>query len=251
MTKVDILLPMMPHRRINRRFCAFTAAAACFASIGCSDKSEQSSATTEVATPATDQEARAGGTPFAHAAWQPSADSTRIVSHGLEFTKPATWIETPPVTSLREGNYTIPGISKSPGKPGSDAAELVLFSMNTEEAITLDAHVERWLQQFAPNDEGQRPIPKIDTLAVGDWTIPIVELRGSYVRSGSAWYTPGQVMIAAILNVADDSDATGNGQLLIRLAGPAATVDSNRDTFLALIGSARPLHAPMPTESAP
>lgn len=238
---------MTQRRRTIHTFYALAATSLCVLSIGCSDKNENAPATNNA--PNSVDPKKTGGTPFVHADWQPSADPTRIISHGLQFTKPATWIETPPITSLRETNYTIPGVPKSMDGPGGDSAELVLFYMNADEAMTAEAHVDRWLQQFAPDDSGQRPTPRIDTIPVGDAAVPIYELRGSYVRSGSAWFTPGQAMIAAVLDV--PTSIADGGQLIFRIAGPEATVDANRDIFITLIASAMPADVTPPTETVP
>lgn len=167
---------------------------------------------------------------FRHADWHPSPDPTRATFHGLEFDKPALWIETPPVTSLREANYTVPG------RQGAQAAELAVLWFDIEFALPMTVHIKRLQSQFEPNESGDRPEASVETLDAGGLPVTLIDLRGAYVKPGSAWYTPDQRVTTAILE-------TDRGQLLLRLAGPAATVQANLDAFRSMVESVRKIDA--------
>jgi len=168
------------------------------------------------------------GAGFEHGDWTPSDDPTRAAFHGLVFRKPAQWIETQPVTSLREANYSIPGRS------GEDAAELAVLWFDSEFAQPIDVHVERLQMQFEPDSEDNPPQPEVQALEADGLPITVIDLFGAYVKPGSAWYSPQTRVVTAIVEAAD-------GQLVLRLTGPDATVEQNLDRFRTMLKSARPV----------
>lgn len=161
-----------------------------------------------------------------HSNWQPAEDPTVLHVAGLEFTKPATWIESQPLTNLRHSNFSVPGQS------GEGAAELAVFIMPDAESVDFELHVQRWQIRFEPDASGSRPKPTRMQLRAGGVDIPAVRLDGAYQKPGAAWFTPGQSLVAAVL-------LGDGGQVVLRLSGPRSTVTIQEPRFISMIESLR------------
>ncbi len=145
---------------------------------------------------------------------------------GLVGPKPATWIEHPSTSKMRAANYTVPG------RDGSNAAHIVVFSFAAGEGGTVKQNIARWQQQFKPDDKGKAIEPRLENLKADGMPVTLVELAGDWMKTGSDWYTPGQLFLAAVVE-------TKSGNIVIRFAGDAATVEANRDAFVAMVRGLR------------
>lgn len=192
---------------------------------GCSDEAEPDPVNARSAndSASAEQDNRQSGR---RSTWTPSPDPSLLKVGGFSFSKPVTWIETPPTTSLRQANYSVPGRS------GAEAAELAVFVFSGAERIELELHLERWRQQFQPDADGRRPEPEVERVQFNGTDAAIVTLVGSYMKPATAWFTPGQALVTAVFDTED-------GQVMLRLTGPEETVRDALPQFRALIESGR------------
>ncbi len=71
-----------------------------------------------------------------------------------------------------------------------------------------------------------------ETFEVDGMPVTVVELAGSWMKMGAAWYTPDQLFLSAIVE-------SPVGNIFIRFAGETATVEANRDDFRRMIDGLR------------
>ncbi len=145
---------------------------------------------------------------------------------GLTAPKPVTWIEHPPTGSMRAANFTVPG------RDGNEAAHIVVFYFGPTQGGTIDDNINRWRTQFQVDENGDLPEPRIDRLDVDSMPVTLVELAGEWQEMGSVSFTPDQVFLMAIVEAPV-------GKVFIRFAGQTATVESNREDFMAMIRELR------------
>ncbi|MCH6551351.1 MAG: hypothetical protein IH804_04970 [Planctomycetes bacterium] len=157
--------------------------------------------------------------------WRPSADAKIATFVGLVADKPATWIEHPARGMGRVVNYTVPG------RDGSNAAHVVVSFFGPEGAGPKAANIDRWTQQFRTSD-GDPVEPIVEAFEVASMPVTLVELAGEYRRTGAAWYTADQLLFGVIIEAPV-------GPIYIRFFGETATVERNREAFLAMIRGLR------------
>lgn len=162
----------------------------------------------------------------APAGWTPSDDPKMARFLGLVAPKPVTWIEHPPSSKVRAANYTVPG------RDGSEAAHVVVFHFGRDEGGTVDRNILRWQSQFKPDADGTPQQPTVDRFEVDGMPVTLVELAGQWQKMGAQWYTPDQLFLSAIVEAPA-------GKVFIRFAGQTATVQANRDAFMAMIRGLR------------
>jgi len=100
------------------------------------------------------------------------------------------------------------------------------------------ANIRRWKGQFAGGDKEAN---QTEELTVGDWTVHIVDLNGSFAeRMGGGPFAGGKVvqrenyaMTGAIL-VPPGASAQG-AKYFVKMIGPAAVIKANRERLIAMI----------------
>ncbi len=155
----------------------------------------------------------------------PSRDLKTAYFLGLTAPKPATWIEHAARGMGRVVNYTVPG------RDGSNAAHVVVSFFGPEGAGPQAANIDRWTQQFRTSD-GDPVEPIVEAFEVASMPVTLVELAGEYRRTGAAWYTADQLLFGVIIEAPV-------GPIYIRFFGETATVERNREAFLAMIRGLR------------
>ena len=157
----------------------------------------------------------------------PEVDDPKTANFvGLTAPKLVTWIEHPPTGSMRAANYTVPG------RDGSEAAHIVVFYFGPTQGGTIEDNISRWRTQFQVTDSGDLPEPKIDRFDVDSMPVTLVELVGEWQEMGTVSFTPDQVFLMAIVEAPV-------GRVFIRFAGQTATVEANREDFMAMIRGLR------------
>lgn len=149
-----------------------------------------------------------------------------LVFGRLTAPAPESWVREQPRGSMRTAQMRVPGAD------GAGDARLVVF---TNIFGTVEQNVQRWVLQFT-GDAGGAVIPLVEERAVGDLHLTIVTLSGIY--DGGTMNPddsgPGRMMIQAIVE-----SPGAEAKDFIRLLGPAATVEANREAFTALIDGLR------------
>ena len=100
------------------------------------------------------------------------------------------------------------------------------------------ANVRRWKGQFAGGDKAAN---KTEQLSIGEWTVHIVDLNGSYAeRMGGGPFAGGKVvqrkdyaMTGAIV-VPPEAKAEGPS-FFIKMIGPSAVVKANRERLIEMV----------------
>lgn len=159
---------------------------------------------------------------------QTEGDPTVAQFLGLKAPKPATWQWRPPSNNMITTNYTVPGIDDS------KAAHVNVYFFGEGQGGPIEDNVERWKNQFR-SDDGYEVEPQVETFEVNDMPVTFVELEGEWRQMGTAWYTPEQLFLAAIVDAPV-------GRIFIRFGGDAATVEHNREPFMAMINGLQPVN---------
>ena len=164
--------------------------------------------------------------PHAAAATQVTSTATSdpkvIEIAGLKMPKPVSWTWEFPSMQFRSLQYAIPAPGGATG-----AAELVFSVFAAGDGGPIDANVQRWVGQFRGPD-GSPGTPKIEDRVVGGIQVKFIELAGSYQGMGQAAPRPGVMQLSAIIQQPTST-------VFVRLVGPAATVESARQDFMAMI----------------
>jgi len=169
-------------------------------------------------------------TPTAPSSAGSSPTSGSVLAAGIEFQAPDGWIQEVPSSSMRAGQYRIPGVD------GDQAdAEMVVFHFEGAGG-SVQANVDRWVGQFT-NVEGD---PVSDQIRSSEKDgrgidITIVDVRGTYNESQGPMMAettarPRYRMLAAVVEGA-------GGPWFFKLTGPEKTVTQSGDSFQSLLDS--------------
>ena len=107
-----------------------------------------------------------------------------------------------------------------------------------------DANIARWKGQFQPAVEGGEVKFERKEITFGKRKATLVFIKGTFLAGsmvGPKTPAPGSAMIGAILE-------SEGGNVFVKFTGPEKDIDSNKDAFLKLLGSAYP---DPPTEAKP
>lgn len=146
---------------------------------------------------------------------------------GVTWTVPARW-SAQPERAMRVATYSIPA-----AKGEADGAECAVYFFGTGQGGDAPANIARWASQF---QENPKPAPVTKKLAGLDVTT--VDLAGTYLAPGgpmmqsqgrkASWRMLGAVVAAP------------QGNVFVKLTGPAASVAQAAPEFEALLGSLAP-----------
>lgn len=151
-----------------------------------------------------------------------TAGGTRLVVSGVALVVPENWTRQQPESTMRAAQYAAPN-------PAGADAEFVVFRGIGGGA---DANIERWINQFASLDAG----PERDqTSAPGGLTVHTVEMTGAYtvgpMMGGTGEPEPGTGFRGVVITGSTDGD------VFLRLTGPAQAVDALDPAWDALLAS--------------
>ncbi|MBC22662.1 MAG: hypothetical protein CMJ32_06740 [Phycisphaerae bacterium] len=156
----------------------------------------------------------------------PDTDPSVVTIAGMTAPKPIAWTWRKPTMSFRTLQYIIPGKENS-----SESADLVFSLFSNTDGGSLEDNISRWSMQFA-DEEGTPATPIVSEMTVDGMPISLVELSGSYRGMGAPFARPGHTQLTAVLEPNDV-------RLYIRMIGPTAAVDENRDDFMAMLNGFR------------
>jgi len=149
---------------------------------------------------------------------------------GLVWTDPAGWQSVTPSSNMRRAQYLVPG-------DGGDA-ECVVFYFGPGEGGDPQANVLRWADQFGQADgTPSRDVLKTETIEVGDLSVLLAEVTGTYSGGMAGMGGPREQLAEFMLLGAVAQGPDSNW--FFKFTGPQATVEANRESFLALIRSLR------------
>lgn len=146
---------------------------------------------------------------------------------GLAFPKPAAWVWTQPSMQFRALQYAVP----APAGAGTGAAELVFSVFASGDGGPIEPNVQRWIGQFRGEDGAAAPAQRSERTIAG-MPVILLELAGAYQGMGAAAPRPGMKQLGAVIQAPDRT-------VYVRLVGPAATVDSAKGAFSAMMDGMR------------
>jgi len=140
-----------------------------------------------------------------------------LLASGLTFVTPDGWTSTPPASSMRVAEFTLP---RAPGD-GEDAQLIVYYFGGSGGSV--DANIQRWIAQIEQVDgRPSSAVAKKESQQVNGLTVSLVDLSGTYTAEmapGSAAHhnKPHFRMRAGVVE-------TSRGPYFIKLTGPERTV---------------------------
>lgn len=158
--------------------------------------------------------------PSSESAITPPPSPTTASFLGLTAPKPATWIWHPPAhPDFTAAEYVVPG------RDGVDQARVTVFHKIRG---SLDSQIARWKTMFRDEQGNDVDPTAVEEFQTNNFTISLVEFRGEYQGPGSPSFKPDHIFITAMIH-------TEPTPIFIRLVGPAATVQANREAFMAML----------------
>ncbi|MBL9147491.1 MAG: hypothetical protein JNM94_02240 [Phycisphaerae bacterium] len=175
----------------------------------------------------------------AASAWQPVAppaggwkvsgqndDPALLEVGGMKAPRPTTWTWQQPTNQFRTLQYSVPGQGESTG-----AAELVVSFFQGNDGGPLEPNITRWVNQFK-NADGSPVTPTQSEKVVDGMPVILIELKGTYSGMSGGGPKPDQLQLGAIV-------MAPGGRVFLRLIGPVATVEKERENFMKMIDGAK------------
>jgi hypothetical protein len=151
----------------------------------------------------------------------------------LKFDTPQGWKSTPPASSMRVAEFTLPRVPND----AEDAALTVYFFGG--QGGSVQANIDRWVGQMAqPDGRASKDVAKTTAMQTrSTLKVSLVDVTGTYVaevKPGAAerFNKPGYRLRAAVIE-------TPRGPYFVKLTGPAATVARWDASFLEFVSSLR------------
>jgi hypothetical protein len=141
---------------------------------------------------------------------------------------PADWTEKPITSSMRAGQFQLPG--------ASGEAELVIYYFGETGAGGVQANLDRWIGQFQqPDGKKSEDVAKIEKTKIAGQEATIVSVSGRYVTTSMpGGGDPIDKAEQSLLGVIVDSP---KGPYYFKLVGPKQTVDAQGPKLRALLAS--------------
>ena len=157
-----------------------------------------------------------------------AADPTSFTVGSFTFTRPAplAWVAVDP-TGMRKAQL-FAGDPKDPAK----RAEIVFFHFGPGVGGGVDANIQRWLGQFTPTKRDLEPIvEKAEVKGVKLTRVRAEGVFASGMPGGPTTPQPDYALLGIILE-------SPNGDVFIKMTGPADVVKTNAQAFEDLVKSA-------------
>lgn len=170
----------------------------------------------------------ASATPAASTAAIPgTADTVAIVeAPGVRFRVPGDWESSPPTSSMRALQFTMPG-----------GAEGVLFYFGPNGGGTAADNVARWAGQITGVDGKPGDASAAKTTKVGQFTVTQIELTGTWSGGAMAPNAPKPEPKAGSALTGIVIEGGSQGALYFRITGPQAVVEGLRPAVADLLAS--------------
>jgi hypothetical protein len=156
-----------------------------------------------------------------------AADAATTFKVGeFTFTQPVKWERIETASPMRKAQFKVNDADKK------NSAEVVFFHFGPANGGGVQANVDRWYSQF------QEPREKIgaksEEVTIGKRKVTLVRAEGTYLSGmpgGARTPQPGTALLGAIME-------SGEGNVFVKMTGPAALVKSSEDDFKKMIESA-------------
>ncbi len=150
-----------------------------------------------------------------------AAEPVDFAVGGFTFERPAGWRWAPPTSPMRKAQLAAPG-------PGGTVAEVTFFCFGAGQGGGVQANIDRWFGQFENASHSTREE------LIGTTRVVFVEASGTFLSGmpgGQATPKEGYALRGAILPHKD-------GDVFVKMTGPAATVAAADAGFVAMIQAA-------------
>jgi hypothetical protein len=141
---------------------------------------------------------------------------------------PASWTEKPSTSSMRAAQFQLPA-------PDGGEAEVVVYYFGETGAGSVQANIDRWVNQFKqPDDKPSASVAKIEKATFAGQEASVVSVSGRYVApampGGPPTDKPDQSLVAAIV-------PSPKGPYYFRLVGSKAAVAAQEAPFREALAS--------------
>jgi len=140
-----------------------------------------------------------------------------LLASGLAFITPDGWKSTPPTSSMRVAEFTLPRAAGD----GEDAQLIVYYFGGS--GGSADANIQRWIGQIEQADgKPSSAVAKKESRTINGLTVSLVDVSGTYTAEMSPGSTahnnkPHFRLRAGVVD-------TPRGPYFIKLTGPAQTI---------------------------
>jgi hypothetical protein len=144
---------------------------------------------------------------------------------GLTFKRPADWSWVAVSSPMRKAQLKVPGAT------AAEAADITFFHFGPDGGGDIQSNANRWAAQF----RGETA-PKIESKEIGGAKVTLVTTEGTFssgMPGGPATPLENYALLGAIIEHKD-------GNVFVKMTGPAALVKSSQQKFLDLLASALP-----------
>jgi hypothetical protein len=145
---------------------------------------------------------------------------------GLTFKRPADWGWVQVSSPMRKAQLKVTG-----AKP-EEFADIVFFHFGPGGGGGVQANVDRWIKQFP--DGGEKA--KIEPQQIGGAKVTLVSTEGTFSSGMPGGPTTPMTNYALLGAIIEDKE----GDVFVKMTGPAALVKGSRQKFLDFLASALP-----------
>jgi len=145
---------------------------------------------------------------------------------GLSWKPPPGWTAEPPSSPMRIVTYRVPAAAGDP-EPG----EVGVFFFGTGEGGSVDANIDRWKAQLAPEPGSAKPARWVDTIR--GIRVTRVSAEGTYSSGMPGGPRTPKAAFALLGAIAEGP----GGNVFFKLTGPRKTVQKAATRFEALVRS--------------
>ena len=145
---------------------------------------------------------------------------------GVTWSMPQRWVVAPP-RQMRVATYSI-----APAEGDAEPAECGVFYFGNDQGGSVDANIDRWINQFEVKSAPVRTSKDVNGL-----TVTLVQIAGTYLApAGPMMQSQGKKenfkLLGAIVQAPE-------GSVFFKLTGPARTIAAAEGDFNGLISSVR------------
>lgn len=151
-------------------------------------------------------------------------DPAKFTVGAFDFQRPAAWAWVPVASSMRKAQLKIPGATPEA------SAEITFFHFGAGSGGGTQANIQRWLGQF----QSAEGASKIEPQEISGTKVTLVSTEGTYssgMPGGPTTPLTGYALLGAILE-------NGEGDVFVKMTGPAALVKDSRKAFIDFITAA-------------
>ena len=145
---------------------------------------------------------------------------------GLTFTLPAAWTWVPVSSPMRKAQLKVPG-----AKP-EESADITFFHFGPQSGGDVQSNAQRWVNQF----HGPEGASKVEEKEIGGAKVTLVSTEGTYTSGmvgGPSATFENYALLGAIIEHPE-------GNVFIKMTGPAPLVKDSRQKFLDFLATALP-----------